>query len=399
MDHVLREQRHVHTFPGLSVQGTSASWVEISRSALAHNISQYRQIVGDKRQLAVVIKSNAYGHGLLEVASLCDANIQVDWLCTVNLSEALTLRQAGIKKPILVLSYIDADPELAIMHDIDLVLYDQNLLYELQAHASRLQKIAHVHVKVDTGLSRLGLLPEAAFEMIMFAKSMSAVRVRGMFTHLAESEKMGSEFVAGQIARFHQLRDQLLSHAITVPCLHFSCSAALVSVLDPDYTFGRMGLGLYGLWPSKDNKACARERYPTMTLKPVLTWKTKIVQIKKVSAGNFVGYARTFKTERNSVLALLPVGYWEGYDRKLSNQGVVLVNNQPAPVVGRISMNITIIDITDIAEHGSIMVGQEVVLLGDHPELSAEAIAAKTSTISWEVVTKINPLLPRVLVG
>lgn len=397
MNHQVHEPP-VHDMVQLSTQVASASWVEISSAALAHNILQYRAIIGPQRQLAVVIKSNAYGHGMLEVARVCETQPAVDWLCVVSLSEALQLRHAGIKKSILVLSYIDADLVEAVRYDIDLVLYDQQTLQELAAHAVRLQKMVHVHVKVDTGLSRLGLLPDEAFSLIMQAQELPFVKVRGLFTHLAESEKNQSSFVNGQLARFAELREKLVAHGITIPWIHFSCTAALVSVLDDSYTFGRFGLGLYGLWPSKENRLCAQERFPAMQLKPVLTWKAKIVQIKRVAAGNFVGYARTFKTERDSVLAVLPIGYWEGYDRKLSNQGLVLINNQVAPVVGRISMNITIIDITDI-DHASLAVGQEVILLGDHSEISAEAMAAKAGTINWEVVTKINPLLPRVMVG
>jgi len=377
------------------VQVNHHSWVEISKQALFHNIAQYKQVVGE-RELAIVIKSNAYGHGMHAIAQLCEEHADVAWLCTASLSESLQLRAAGITKPLLVLSYIDADLTDAVAHDIDLVLYDYEMLHQLQTIAVSLQKKARVHIKVDTGLSRLGLLPDAAYELICTAWGMSHVVVQGMFTHLAESEKSGKGFTAQQIAHLRELKLKLAQQNITIPYHHYSCSAALTAVEEQEYNFARMGLGVYGLWPSKENKIFTQKSYPNFTLKPVMQWKTKIVQIKKVPIWSFVGYARTHTTTRDTLLAVVPVGYWEGYDRKLSNQAAVMVNGVYAPVIGRVSMNVMTIDITDVP--GTVTVGTEVILLGAEPQISAEALAEKIGTINWEVVTRINPLLPRIIV-
>lgn len=371
------------------------SWVEISKQAFFHNIAQYKRIIGE-RELAVVVKSNAYGHGMLAIAQLCQENSDVSWLCTASLSEGLQIRAAGVSKPLLVLSYIDADMTEAVMHSIDLVIYDYELLVQLQKIAAALQKIARVHIKVDTGLSRLGLAPDAAYDLIMKALQLSHIKVVGIFTHLAESEKTGRGFTAQQIACLQELKKRLADQNIIIPYHHYSCSAAITAVEEREYNLARMGLGVYGLWPSKENKIFAQKVDAHFTLKPVMQWKTKIIQIKKVPIWSFVGYARTHTTTRDTLLAVLPVGYWEGYDRTLSNQAVVLINGAYAPVIGRVSMNVMTIDITDVP--GIVMVGTEVTLLGAASAISAETFAEKIGTINWEVVTRINPLLPRIVV-
>lgn len=370
------------------------SWVEVNRQAIVHNIAQYKRIIGN-RELAVVVKGNAYGHGMLHIARICEADVNVHWLCTASLSEALRLRENGITKSILVLTYIDDDLALAVAHDIEIVVYDIATLKTLQKHAEHLKKIMRVHVKVDTGLSRLGISPDAVLDLMRAAADLPNIKINGIFTHLSESEKSEAGFTQQQMAQFKAIKLRLAEQNVTIPYHHHSCTAALTAVSGAEYNFARMGLGIYGLWPSKANKAVTQQVYPDVFLRPVLTWKTRIVQVKPVSIGSAVGYARTYTTKRDSLLAILPIGYWEGYDRKLSNQGVVLVNGNYAPVVGRISMNVTIIDVTDVP---GVAIGQEASLLGSDLQISAEAIAEKIGTINWEVVTRINPLLPRIVV-
>ena len=238
------------------------------------------------------------------------------------------------------------------------------------------------------------MLPTEAEQLIIEAWTMPYIAIMGIFTHLAESEETGKGFTEQQLETLQRLIIKLQNMGIEIPYRHYSCTAALASVASYDYTFARLGLGIYGLWPSERNKQIAEERFPGFSLKPVLTWKTAVVQVKTISAGSFIGYGRTHYTTRDTTIAILPVGYWEGYDRALSNKGMVLIKGVYAPVVGRISMNVTIVDVTDVPD---IMIGQEVTLLGDAPYISAEALAAHLGTINWEVVTHINPLLPRML--
>lgn len=373
----------------------AASWVEINRAAFEHNIAQYRAVIGAGKQLAVVIKSNAYGHGIAEIAKLCEQLPAVDWICTVSLSEALSVRALGIRKPIFVLSYLDADLRLAVQQEIDLVVYDRQTLEQLERIGQELNRCAYVHIKVDTGLSRLGLKPQAALTLILEAQKLTHVQIRGIFTHLAESEKSGEGFTRQQVGALQTVLAQLAQAGISIPLVHFSCTAALTVVEDTRYTFGRLGLGVYGLWPSQAAKEVTQERFPGFTLEPVMTWKTRVIQVKTVSAGSFVGYGRTFCTQRETILAVLPVGYWEGYARGLSNRAQVLINGVLAPVVGRISMNLTTVDVTDVP---NVCVGTIVTLLGEHPALSPDTLAATLGTINWEVVTRINPLIKRELV-
>ncbi len=329
------------------------------------------------------------------IAQVCDSSPQVQWLCTASLSEAVQLRKQGIIKPMLVLSYLDAELVDAVELGIDVVIYDHTTLVQLQHVAAHLKKTARVHIKVDTGLSRLGLAPDAAYALICAGMQMPFIIINGMFTHFAESEKTGKGFTEQQIMQLRGLRVRLSEQAIVIPYYHFSCSAALTAVEEKEYNFARMGLGAYGLWPSKENKILTQKTYPEFSLQPVLTWKTRVVHIKQVPAWSFIGYGRTYTATRDTMLAILPVGYWEGYDRGLSNQAVVWVAGSYAPVVGRVSMNVMVIDVTDIP---SVTVGSEVTLLGAQPQISAEAIAEKIGTINWEVVTRINPLLPRIVV-
>jgi alanine racemase len=380
--------------PSTSVK--SLSWVQIDRQALAHNLSLYRSVVPPSQQLSVVLKSNAYGHGLPEVAMLCDSNNDVDVIAVVSVQEAMLLRTLGIKKPILVLSILDGNLAEAIEHNIDLVVYDQQSLHRVLEAAQKISLPAQVHLKIDTGLSRLGVtLPEVPAFATTVAAAHHHIRVRGIFTHLADSEQADHHFVHHQIATLKQALNIFSAHAIRPPLTHAECSAAITAISDNFLTLARLGIGLYGLWPSPENKERVQKIHPHFNLKPVLSWFTKISQLKEIDAGNFVGYDRTFQTTRPTKLAILPIGYWDGYDRRFSNNGIMLINGQLAPVRGRVAMNMTIVDVTDISDvtHDSI-----VTLLGNHEGVSAQDLAARCNTINYEVVTRINPLLPRIVV-
>ncbi len=371
------------------------TWVEISKRALRDNIYQYANIISQCALLAPVIKSNAYGHGLLPVASLLDGNTLVTWLCVVSLSEALMLRAHGIQKTILVLSIIDDELERAVSNNIDLVAYDLKTILKLDAIAQQQKKMARIHIKIDTGLSRAGIWHEEAFSFIEHIASLPAITIQGIFTHFANSESDDPTFVSLQLLRFHYLIHQLESRGIYIPYKHTTCSAAITAYNNAHYNAVRLGIGTYGLWPSAENKYITQKKYPAFELKPVLTWKTRIIQIKTVPCDSYVGYDLTYKTTQSTTIALLPVGYWDGYDRGLSNKGTVLIHNKYAPVIGRIAMNLTMVDITAIPE---VQIDDEVILLGNYDKLNAHAIAQHLDTINYEIVTKINPLLPRVIV-
>jgi alanine racemase len=374
------------------MQHVSSSWVEISKQAIIHNVNQYKQIVGDAVCLAPVIKSNAYGHGIELVAKILQEHDAVDYLCVVALSEALQLRAIGITKPILVLSIIDADIAQAVMQNITIVCYDQQLIQELNSAAIQLQKKARVHIKIDTGLSRAGLLHGHAVTIITQWVTLPGITIEGIFSHFANAENADPRFTQEQIKRFNKIIHELEQHNIRIPFKHISCSAAITGHFNSHFNFARLGIGTYGLWPSSANKQITEKLYPWFSLKPALTWKTRIIQLKKIPASSFVGYDLTYQTKRETVIALLPVGYWDGYDRGFSNNGFVLVNETLAPIIGRIAMNLMMIDVTDIT---NCAVGTVITLLGNHSGITVDDLAASIGTINYEIVTRINPLLQR----
>lgn len=369
------------------------SWVEIDAHAIEYNIASYKNII-KPALLAPVIKSNAYGHGIGLIASLCQTNDNVDMLCVVSVAEALYLRSIGITKHILVLSILRDDLEQAIVQDIQLVVCDMNFAHLLNQMGRQIKKKVEVHIKIDTGLSRLGFLAQTAFEHIKQIAKLPFISIKGIFTHFAESESEDQTFTHMQIAQFEHLIETLECEHISIPLRHTSCSAAITANIKSHFNMARFGIGLYGLWASQENKTLTSTLYPSFNLKPALTWKTTIMHIKEIPAHAYVGYDRTFQTKKASLIATLPIGYWDGFDRRFSNAGIVMINNQHAPVVGKIAMNLTMIDVSEIAAH----VGDEVILLGNYSQLSANDLAKRCSTINYEIVTRINPLLPRVVV-
>ncbi len=374
----------------MTTRTSASSWVEIDQQALEHNIHSYKTIIGSSI-LAPVIKSNAYGHGIELIAKICDQNNLVDYLCVVSLSEALLLRSIGIKKPLLVVSIIDRDLRDAIEQNIDLVAYDREIIQELNAIGKMLNKKARVHIKIDTGLSRLGLPTNDALSFITHVATLPYISITGIFTHFAESECADQTFTNHQLEQFNALIKQLDALGIAIPINHTACSAAITANIPSHCSFVRLGIGLYGLWPSPENKQITQQLHPTFSLKPVLTWKTRIIQIKDIPAESYIGYDRTHQVTQASRIAIIPVGYWDGYDRRLSNSGKVLINNQLAPIIGRIAMNLSMVNITGL----NVSMNDDVTLLGNHPGITAEDIAQRCNTINYEIVTRINPLLPR----
>jgi alanine racemase len=371
------------------------SWVEISRSALINNLKIFKKIIGPRVALMPVVKSNAYGHGLLEVSRICDGQPEVERLCTVNLAEALWLRKNKIKKPILVLSFydlIEEDIKLAIRQKIVLTVYNEEQINFLDKMAGQLKQKAKIQFKIDTGTSRLGLPVKQALVFINKILKKEHLRLEGIFTHYAAAEEPEQSFTVKQTENFYELIRKLEEKKIFLPLKHAACSAGIL--MDNFYHFDavRLGISLYGLWSLENGNQIRKY----LDLKPVLAWKTKIIQLKNLEAGDTIGYGRTHRVARKTRLAVLSVGYWDGYDRKLSNFGQVLIKGKRCKVLGRVCMNLIMVDVTGL----SVKVGEEAVLIGrqGREEITADELAEKLNTINYEVVTGINPLLPRKIV-
>lgn len=329
------------------------TWIEIDGSNLEHNVSQYKSWVSPSTGIAPVIKGNAYGHGLHQIGSLHDQNHNVSRLCVVNSTEALQLRQHKIKKPILILSYATpSDLEDIIMQEIDLAVTDLQTIQLLHKKALKLGKKASIHLKVDTGMSRFGVLPRDVAAMLNEIKSMPMLHLQGMFSHLSCSNKR--KFVHEQEDIFQPLRDQNIQFHMTNTLGTINCKN--------DYDFARVGLGIYGYILTKNNLY-------RKALKPVLSLKTRIVQIKTVEKNAYLGYQRIHHIKKQTKTAIIGLGYFDGLPPDFANHGHVLIHGQYAPIM-TINMNVATVDITHIPQ---CAIQDEVVVLGQQDDKSISA--------------------------
>ena len=372
----------------------SRTWVEINKSAVMHNLNQFKSIVGPETQLAVIAKSNAYGHGLLAMAQICQESSDANWLCVFSLTEALIVRQNGFTKPILVLGHMDADLYLGVMHSVDMVAYDLDFIAQLNEIAKKLNTQAFVHIKIDTGLSRLGVCSTDALELIKNALKYTHVTIRGIFSHFSESDARDQVFTRKQLQRFNNLFSELKKLNISIQYIHSSNTSGIIRFDSCHFNFVRTGGGSYGLFKSVAIDQLGQRKH-CINLKLAISWKSRIMQIKNLAVGTYVSYARTFVTARPTRVAIIPIGYWDGYNRNLSNKGMVYIHGVAAPVIGRVCMNMVIIDITDIQ---NVVVGDEVLLIGDKPGITPDDIALATGTINYEVTTRINPSISRIII-
>lgn len=377
------------------------TWVEISSQALESNIQTFRRLVGKKVELMAVVKANAYGHGLREVARTAQKQ-GVDWFGVDSLEEGMALRSAGIKGSILVMGFIRPDNlELAVKNNLSFVAYEKRMINKLQSLSIKglLKKFpAKVHLKIETGTGRQGLAGQELLDFALKLKLISGVQIQGAYTHFANIEDTTDHaYAAGQLKKFIQEKAGLAKHGISPEVTHTACSAAAILFPETHFNLVRLGISLYGLWPSKETHAVAQRAHRDIKLHPALTWKSVIAQLKKYPKGAAIGYGLSERVSRASTIAVIPVGYWDGYDRGLSSMGAVLVRGNRCKVVGRICMNMMMIDVTDVK---GVKVEDEVVLLGTQKKetITAEDLAGKISTINYEFVTRINPLLPRVII-
>lgn len=370
------------------------TWLEINKISFDHNISLYRSLIGPTTQLSVVLKSNASGHGIKEIGQLCQENADVDWLCTASLSEAITLRNYGVLKPIVVLSILDEDPAMALLYDIDVPIFDLQTAKILSDLAAHLNKKFSIHIKVDTGLARFGFKPDELLENVITISHLPGISMRALFTHCAEAGNPDKSFTLQQFNQFNSAIKLLEENGIDIPLKHAANSgpSSTMHSLFPVCNFVRLGAGAYGLWHFRDAPA----NHPNLDLKPVLTWKTRISYIKKVPAYTFVGYDRTYQTTRETILATIPVGYHDGYDRRFTNLGIMKIRDYYAKVVGRIAMNATILE---IPEECSVSLGDEVILLGDYDKIHAHELATLISSFNArEITTRISAHVERRIV-
>ena len=374
---------------------TSNSWIEISRGALEANLRAFRSVLAPSTRLMAVVKANAYGHGLEATAPVLAAG--ADWLGVNALDEALALVRLGIGKPVCILGFtVPEDARTIVEHGFRQVVYREDAVEALAKAAQAAGRPARIHLKVETGTNRQGIPLGELRAFVEWIGSLPGLEVEGISTHFANIEDtLDPSFARGQQRRFEEAVRILEGAGVRPPQIHTAATAGVLLFPETHFTMVRVGVGLYGIWPSRETRIAARERGRDVTLDPPMTWKCRIAQIKHVGPGESVGYGLTFQANRPLRLAVLPVGYYDGYDRKLSNAGRVLVRGKYAAVVGRVAMNMTMVDVTDCGAE----VSDEVVLLGrqGEAEVRAEDLAERIGTIPYEVVSRINPLIPRTL--
>ena len=373
--------------------------VEIAKRALVGNIGEFRRLIGPRRKFLAVVKANAYGHGLLEVAGIAVA-AGVDWLGVNSVEEGTALRRAGIEAPVLVLGYAPFDSlEEAVAGDLRLTVYNRETIVRLAVLAVRLHRTVRLHIKVETGTWRQGVDPKDLAAFVRDIRSRPGLAVEGLSSHFANIEDTTKhDYPRRQLAVYRSAIRDLEAGGPRIPLRHMSCTASTILFPEPGFNLARVGIGLYGLWPSKETYlSCLLERKEPLSLEPVLSWKAGIAQIKKVPAGADIGYGCTYRTTRPTRLAVVPVGYYDGYDRGLSNAAHVLVRGRRAPVRGRVAMDFFMADVTDVPGAG---LEDQVTLLGadGRERITAEDLAALAGTISYEILARINPLVPRIVV-
>jgi alanine racemase len=366
------------------------AWAEIDLDAIAHNTREIKKLTGNKVEMMGVVKADAYGHGVLEVVrTLLDNG--VTQLAVSMLDEAIQIRKMGIDVPILVLNYTDPARADEIIHNrVTQTVFSTDLAQALSAAAVRLGKDVRIHVKVDTGMTRVGFIPGYnAVRNIMEISRLPGIILEGIFTHFASADESDKSYTLMQFERFMNLCTELTRAGIHIPVKHVCNSAGILQYPEMHLDIVRPGIILYGLYPS-------REVAGKIDLRPAMTLKANVIFVKDVDKDTYVSYGRTFRTDRKSRIATIPIGYADGYTRLMSNKGRMLVNGEYAPVIGRICMDQCMLDVTDLKH--DVHVGDEVVIFGRQNGscISVDEIADQVGTINYELVCIIGKRIPRV---
>lgn len=370
-------------------QPARPTWLEIDVDAIAQNVRTIKEIIGPDVRVLAVLKADAYGHGAIKVARTA-LNNGASYCGVASVNEAVTLREAGISAPLLVLGYTPAwQAREALLNNITITLYDPDVARAFSRAAIELHTEARAHIKVDTGMGRLGLLPDQVSGFVQSVRGLPGLVLEGIFTHFSIADEADLKYTRGQLERFQAVLGELRAGGITFPLVHAANSAALLRLPESHFTMVRLGLAMYGLAPSSD------VALPPGTRR-ALTWKTTVAQVKTLAPGSFVSYGNIYQTQREETIAVIPVGYADGFRRAPENWSEVLIKGKRAPIVGRVCMDQTMIDVSHVPE---VRVGDEVVLIGSQGDetITPEEVADRLGTINYEVVSAILARVPRSL--
>jgi len=366
----------------------TVTWAEIDLDAVAHNARELKRQAGERAELIAVVKANAYGHGAVAVARAA-LEAAASRLAVVRTLEGVQLRRAGIEAPILLMGYtLPAEAETIVRWRLTPTVNTWEQAQALSAAAMARGLRLPVHIKADTGMGRFGLLPEEVVDFAQALVQLPGLQLEGFYTHFSVADVADKSYTRRQFSIYRQLLARLEEASISIPLRHVCNSAATLDLPEMTLDGVRCGIALYGLRPSEEVE-------PAIPLRPVMSLKSRVARVRTLPAGSSISYGRTYTTTRPTRVALVPVGYGDGYHRLLSNRGAVLIRGQRVPIVGRVCMDQFVVDVSKVPETQQ---DDEVVLIGrqGEAEITAEEVARWAETINYEVTTSILPRVTRV---
>lgn len=371
----------------------SRVYAKIDLDAVAWNMEQMKKNLKEGTEMVAVIKTDGYGHGAVQVASMLESYDYVWGYAVATLDEAVVLRAAEIQKPILVLGCIFPDQYWEMLkYEIRMNVYTKEMAEAISALAVEKGEQAYVHIKLDTGMARLGFsAEESSIEEIKEIAELPNLVLEGVFTHFAKADEEDKTFTMMQLEKFEWMTQRLEEEGVTFPYVHASNSAGIIDVRRADYNLVRAGIAIYGLYPSEE---VDKEK---VQLKPALSLKSHIAFVKDIPAGTPVSYGGDFVSEHQMRIATIPIGYGDGYPRSLSDTGYVLIRGKKAPIIGRICMDQFMVDVSDIPE---VKFGDKVTLIGRDQEeyLPVEKLSELSGRFNYEFVCNLGKRIPRVYV-
>lgn len=367
------------------------TWMEVDLDKLAYNVKSIRK-KSNSKELIGVVKADAYGHGALDVVQTLLEN-GIDRLAVAVLSEGIQLRKNGIDKHIMILGLTpDTLNEELIKYDIEPAVSSYEYAFKLSNDAKRMNKTVKIHIALDTGMGRIGFLPnEDGVNEVCKISKLPNIEIEGLFSHFCTADELNKEYSNMQFEKYNWFYDALMERQVKVNMKDIANSAAIMELPKTHFDASRPGIILYGYYPSTEVDK------NELDIKPIMTWKANVMHVKKLGKGEYISYGRKFRTERESLIATLPVGYADGYTRMMSGKAKVIINGKFAPVVGNICMDQCMVDVTDA---GDVKAGDEVILMGRSGNLKFDAddIAPILGTINYEILCMVSKRVPRVYI-
>ncbi len=365
---------------------------EINLDAIEHNLASIRHHIPSSTKVCSVIKADGYGHGAIPLAKTL-VDLGVDTFAVATCDEAMRLRKNGIDQMLLVLGYTtEADLVDIVHHSITQTIFRMDMAEKLSKVAVQVGKVAHVHILLDTGMGRLGFMPtEETVQLVKDIKQLPFISMDGVYSHFARADELDKSVCEKQYSKYQWFVERLKEEGLSDICLHLSNSATVIDLPKANYDMVRVGIATYGLYPSEEVMKDVVE------LRPVLSLKSHVILVKDVPVGQPISYGGTFVTKRTSKIATIPVGYGDGYPRALSSKGDVLIRGKRAPIIGRVCMDLLMVDVTDIE---GVQNEDDVVLIGrsGKEQITVEEIAGHMGTINYEVVCQLGKRIPRVYI-